>query len=137
MAVCLFCIVALVAYVRKQGNLTCTLDRGVQIALVLCASAGNTTGKDLCTLRNKLSQLCNILVIDGVDLVHTENANLLLSVYGTEGTRILVCSLHETVQNLSDPKIQCVPTEPGAWQGRQPIKSVECLLRRAGFRRHP
>jgi hypothetical protein len=32
-------------------------------------------------------------------------------VYRTEGTRILVISLHEAVQNLSGSKIQCVPAE--------------------------
>lgn len=112
-------VVCLIANVRKQSNLTGALDSRVQLALVLCTSAGNTTGKDLCTLGNELSQLCNILVINGVDLVYAENANLLFSVHRTEGTRILVVSFHlKKSQNLSDPKIQCVPTKPGVWQGR-------------------
>lgn len=111
--------VFLIAHVREQGNLTGALDSRVQFALVLCTSAGNAAGKDLCTLGNELSQLCNILVINGVDLVYTENANLFLSVHRTEGTRIIVVSFHlKKSQNLSDPKMQCVPTKPGVWLRR-------------------
>ena len=89
----LFCL-GLVAHVGQKSNLTSTLDSGVELVLVLCTGAGNAAGKDLCALGDELSQLRNVLVIDAVNLVRTEDANLLFSVVRTEGTRIIVVSFH-------------------------------------------
>ena len=103
--------------VGQQRDGTRALDGDGELTLVTGTGAGHTAGKDLGALRNELSQLRNILVINAVNLVYTEDANLLLSVYRAEGTCIFVISVHETVQNLSDPKILSVPTKPGVWQG--------------------
>ena len=83
-----------VAYVGQKSNLTCALDRSVQLVLMLCAGAGYTAGQDLCALGDELSQLRNVLVIDAVNLVNAEYTDLFLSVYLTEGTRIIVRSFH-------------------------------------------
>ena len=65
----------LVAYVGKQSDNAGTLDGAGQLTLMLCAGAGNAAGKDLGTLRNELSQLSSILVIDFGYFIHAECAN--------------------------------------------------------------
>ena len=62
-----------------------SLDRGVELSLVLCASTGNSSGKDLAALANELAELCGILIIDEIYLVCTENANFLSSAHHGTG----------------------------------------------------
>ena len=57
--------------------MTSTLDGDGQCALMISAGAGHTAGNDLCTLRDVLTQTGYVLVIDGVDAIDTEAANLL------------------------------------------------------------
>ena len=99
---------------------------------MLCTGAGNTAGKDLGTLGNELSELGYILVVDHVDLVRTEDANLLLSVIGAERTRIVVVSLHGKNQNLSDSQI---PKESSSREPGQRGHRTVFLLRRGDCRR--
>ena len=54
------------------------------------AVAGYTSGEDLCSLGNELSELCNILVIDVSNLVLAEDTNLLSSVVLTECGTLIV-----------------------------------------------
>jgi hypothetical protein len=56
---------------------TSTLDGDGQCALMVSAGAGHTAGNDLSTLRDVLTQTGHVLVIDGVDAIDTEAANLL------------------------------------------------------------
>ena len=58
------------------------------------ASAGNTSGKDLSSLGDELSELSYILVINVGCLVLTENANLLSSVHRTEGGTLCIVLFH-------------------------------------------
>ena len=68
--------------------MTSTLDGGGQCALMISAGAGHTAGNDLCTLRDVLTQTGHVLVIDGVDAIDTEAANLLAAAtHGACGTR--------------------------------------------------
>ena len=69
----------LVHYVRHQGNVTCSLDSNGQCSLMLCASTGNTTRKDLTSLRYILLQLSCILVIDYAVLITAEYTNFFSS----------------------------------------------------------
>jgi hypothetical protein len=46
---------------------------------MLCAGAGNSSGKNLASLADELSELCRILVVDEINLVCAENADLLSS----------------------------------------------------------
>ena len=71
----------LVSNVRQKCDLSCALDCGVQFALMLCAGARNSSGQDLAALADELSQLCGILVVDEINLICTENADLLSSAY--------------------------------------------------------
>ncbi len=61
--------------VRKDCHLTSTLDSGGKLSLVLSTVAGDTAGKDLSSLRDILTKLVSILVIDYVVLT-AENAHL-------------------------------------------------------------
>ena len=78
----------LVADVGHQSNVTSTLDGDGQCALMVSAGAGHTAGNDLSTLRDVLTQTGNVLVIDGVDTIDTEAANLLAAAtHGACGAR--------------------------------------------------
>ena len=56
--------------------------------------AGNTSGEDLSSLGNKFSKLSYVLVINTVNLVLTEDANLLSSVHGSEVGALCIVSIH-------------------------------------------
>ena len=58
------------------------------------AGAGNTSGEDLRSLGDELSELSDILVIDAVYLVLTEDANLLSSVHRAERGTLSIVSIH-------------------------------------------
>ena len=58
------------------------------------AGTGNTSGEDLRSLRDELSELSNVLVIDSVNLVLAEDANLLSSVYRAERGTLCIVSFH-------------------------------------------
>ena len=58
------------------------------------AVAGNTSGEDLRSLGNELSELCGILVIDIVHLILAEDANLLSSVVLAECGTLSIVSIH-------------------------------------------
>ncbi len=91
-----------VAYVGKKSSLARTLDSGCKLALVLCASSGNTAGKNLSALGDELLKSRNVLVIDNFYFIGTESANLLFSAnIRTEGTLCIV-SIHYSILNLSD-----------------------------------
>ena len=65
-----------VADIGQQGDLACALNGDGQLSLMLCASAGNAAGQDLCALADMLSQACGILIIDMIDLLSAKLANL-------------------------------------------------------------
>ncbi len=79
-----------VGYEGQECHLTCTLDSGGQFALMLCAGAGYTAGKDLSTLGNELSETRSILVIDNSCLLGAENTDFLSSVSCVEGALRLI-----------------------------------------------
>ena len=81
--------------VGKKCHLACSLDSGGELSLVKSASAGNTSGKDLCTLGDKLSELSNILEINLVYLILAEDANLLSSVHRTECGTLSIFIFHD------------------------------------------
>ena len=59
------------------------------------AVAGYTSGEDLSSLRDELSDLSYVLVIDLANLVLAEDANLLSSVVaGTESGTLSIVSFH-------------------------------------------
>ncbi len=62
---------------RQQGDVPRLLDGARQSALVRGAHTGQTAGDDLAPLGDKLLQQPHIAVVDGVDLLHAELADLL------------------------------------------------------------
>ena len=95
---------SLVGYVGKKSHLTCSLNSGGELSLVKSAGAGNTSGEDLRSLGNELSELSYVLVIDSVNLVLAEDANLLSLVHRTERSALGIVSIHGRL-NLSDSRI--------------------------------
>ena len=84
-----------VLHVGHKRDLACSLDCDCQSSLMLCAVAGNSSGKDLASLRNILLQLRYILVIDLVVLFSTEHADFFPSVYrSASGSIALICKRH-------------------------------------------
>ena len=66
----------LVADVGQQSNDSCTLDSVSQLSLVHSAGAGDSSGENLCTFGDILSQSADILVINSFDLFCAELADL-------------------------------------------------------------
>ena len=87
-------IYVLVGYVGEKCHLSCSLDSYVELSLMKSASAGYTSGEDLSSLRDELSELSYVLVINTVNLVLAEDANLLSSVHRTEGRTRGIISFH-------------------------------------------
>ena len=56
--------------------MTRTLDRLGQLALVMRTGAGHTAGQDLAALGHILAQAGSILVVNVLDFINTESANL-------------------------------------------------------------
>ena len=56
--------------------MACALDSYGELSLMSCAGAGHTSGKDLSSLGNELSEPYHILVID-ITVFSAEYANLL------------------------------------------------------------
>ncbi len=61
---------------RKQRDVASTLYSERHLALMLCAVAGNAAWKYLAALRDEPSKLCDVFVVDAVDMVNAEAANL-------------------------------------------------------------
>ncbi len=74
----------LVANVCEKRNGTGALYCNGYLTLVLSASSGNSAGQNLGTLAYALSQSGYILIVDMIDLISAEDANLLVlaAVYG-------------------------------------------------------
>ena len=84
----------LVRNVGEKCHLASSLNSYGELSLVKSASAGNTSGKNFCSFRNKLSEFSGILVIDVRNLILTEDANLLSSVHGTESGTLSIVLFH-------------------------------------------
>lgn len=68
-----------VADVGKKSNLTSTLDSLCELSLVHSASTADSSGKDLCSFADVLSELSGIFVVNISCLFLTEHADFLSS----------------------------------------------------------
>src|SRR5206468_618426 len=66
----------LVRYVRDKRDLARTLDRGLKLPLMHRAGAGDPPRQNLAALRHERADQLHVLVIDIVDLVRAELADL-------------------------------------------------------------
>ena len=69
------------------------LNRNRQLTLMARASAGYSAGQNLCSLRDKTAQFCDILVIDGFNFVYAEAANLFAAFASTRTAVIALGSI--------------------------------------------
>lgn len=90
----------LVADIRQQCNVSCTLDGSCQFTLMECTGAGDSAGQNLCTLSHALLELCNILIVDALYAIYTEHANLFA---GALATALRSFSLHADISSY----LQC------------------------------
>src|SRR5947209_17560787 len=65
-----------IRHVRNQRDLARALDRGLQLALVHRAGARDAPRQDLAALGHERSDQLHVLVVDVVDLVRAELADL-------------------------------------------------------------
>ena len=65
--------------VGQKCDVSCAFDGGGELALMVSAGTGDTTGKDLRTVRSELPETGGVLVIDLFDFVDAERANLAAS----------------------------------------------------------
>ena len=86
--------IQLVGNVGKKSHLACSLNSNGKLSLMKRAGTANAAGKDLSSLRNELSKLSYVLVIDTVNLILAEDTNLLSSVVRTESGALRFVSLH-------------------------------------------
>jgi hypothetical protein len=82
-----------IIYERQESCMTCTLDSGLKLTLMLSAGAGNTAGKDLAALADELAKARCILVIDVADVLLAEDANLSAAAVSVCGTSCARCAL--------------------------------------------
>src|SRR5882757_6966941 len=68
-------MVASIRDVRNQRDLTCTLDRRLQLSLMLGTGTGDPARQNLAALGHKGPQQLDVLVVDVVDLVRAELAD--------------------------------------------------------------
>ena len=84
----------LVGNVGKKSHLTSSLNCNGELSLVKSAVAAYTSGENLCSLRDELSELCDILVVDVSNLILAEDTNLLSSVVLTVCGTLSIVSIH-------------------------------------------
>ena len=68
--------------------MTGALNRNRQLTLMARASAGYSAGQNLCSLRDKAAQFCDILVINGLDLIYAEAVKAFLRPLRPPGRRL-------------------------------------------------
>src|SRR5436309_3050184 len=82
--------VSLIRHVRNERDLTGALDRQLQLPLVHGSRARDAPRQDLAPLWHERSQQLHVLVVDVVDLVRAELADLPAAEHGTALADLLV-----------------------------------------------
>ena len=84
----------LVSGVGHKCDVTCALDGHCELTLVEGTCAGDSAGQNLGSLRDISSELAHVLVINFLDVFHTEIANLLAafaaSAFGSVSHRLIL-----------------------------------------------
>src|SRR6266550_4220026 len=85
--------VPLLRHVRNQRDLSRALDRHLQLPLVHRARARDATRQHLAALRHERSQELDVLVVDVVDLIRAELADLAAAEHRAALAVLLVAGL--------------------------------------------
>ena len=72
--------------IRKQRDVTCSLDCDGQRSLVSCAVSGDAARKDLTSLGDISSQRCDILIIDRLCALCTEHTDFSSSAHAARSS---------------------------------------------------
>jgi hypothetical protein len=86
----------LVRGVGHESDGSRTLDSGGELALMLCTGAGHTAGQDLTALAGETAKTGNVLIIDMLDLIYAERADLPARLAAT-GTAYAIASIFRHV----------------------------------------
>ena len=71
--------------------MTSPLDSGCQLALMSGAGAGHTARKDLGAVGNKFAKPRHILVVNRLNLIHAEGANLPTALAAAAAVIAIIC----------------------------------------------
>src|SRR3954454_10245984 len=105
------------AGVGQQRHLATVLDRHGDIALVLAAVAGHPPGADLAAVGDVLAQQGRVFVVDEVDLVLAENADLALRLAKRWLRHGKVLLLRESFARKLERRLVGEPTAGGRGRG--------------------
>ena len=110
--------VGLVGDVRKKSHEASTLDRGGDHSLVLAAGSRDTTGRDLSGRRDVLPEELDVLVVDMVDVILAEVADLLSGLGSTiHSCSILSANTYGLARRAGRrPRNRCPHGRPCSWQ---------------------
>jgi hypothetical protein len=79
-------------YIRQKGNCSGPFDLVGKGSLMLCTTAGQSSGNDFAALRDKISQGFRILVIDFNTGICAEPANFPAMIYSSFSSLIVIFS---------------------------------------------
>ncbi len=88
-----FFMLCLVLYVRHHSQMTCSLNSNCQRSLMFCTVSGDSSGKNLTSLRYVSFQFCDILVINLIVFFSTEYTYFFSSAAAS--------SLHRRIRSLT------------------------------------
>ena len=86
----------LVRGVGHESDGSRALDGGRELALMLCTGTGHAAGKDLTALAGETAKTGNVLIIDMLDLIYAERADLPARLAAT-GTAYAIASIFRHV----------------------------------------
>ena len=90
----------LVGNIGNKSDLSCALNSGGELSLMKSTVTGDTSGKNLRSFGEILSQSCDVLIVDVFNLFGAEKANFLLSA-GTESLlNFLDFFIHDEILRL-------------------------------------
>src|SRR4051812_30655621 len=131
----------LLRHIRNERDLAGALDRRLQLALVLGAGAGNAPRQDLAALRHERPDQLHVLVVDVVDLVRAELADLAPAEQRAALSLFLVARL--LVAGAAAPAAAAARSSLSEWHGlnlphfKTVVVLVVRLARRTPFTRLP
>ena len=96
-------LILLFSSIRNECNVSCSLDSYGKLSLVLCAGTGDSSGKNLGTLRNKAAKLSNILIVYEFNLIDTELADNATSLNYNQNGKSSASSIAENPSDANAP----------------------------------
>ena len=110
----------LVGNIGNKSDLSCALNSGGELSLMKSTVTGDTSGKNLRSFGEILSQSCDVLIVDVFNLFGAEKANFLLSARTERLLNFLDFFIHDEIlllqiienQNGSSSSAEISSNEP-------------------------